>query len=345
MDVKSRSRRPARSDPFAPHRLHGLRVSASSTLDYNGPTRMSSKLDELKQKSHWLSEYAANVHSQCGEDGIAAKALRLIPSPTKWCVEFGAWDGRHLSNTLNLVANFAYRAVLIEADPKKFVELRYTYPHPDRAVFVNKIVGFDTDGLDSILSSHPVPRDFDLLSIDIDGNDYHVWDRVEAYRPRLVLIEYNPTISNSVHFVQKKQPGLCEGASAAALVNLGKRKGYELIAVTLLNLLFVVSEHFALFGIADNSLALMRDDAEVPHIFVGYNGHVRLAHGQTTGCIKLPWHGLSLKENDVQVLPPRLQKYPDLYTRFDRLLYQWHFGFQRPRQILRGILAWQRRGG
>jgi hypothetical protein len=59
-------------------------------------------LKQLQEQSRWLSRHASNVTSQCGEDGIIAKALSLIPERTFWCVEFGAWDGKLYSNTYDL---------------------------------------------------------------------------------------------------------------------------------------------------------------------------------------------------------------------------------------------------
>ena len=97
------------------------------------------------------------------------------------------------------------------------MELQASYPHSDRAIFINALVGFTSDAnLDCLLREHPIPEDFDLLSIDIDGNDYHVWGAVHAYRPRLVLVEFNPTIANAVHFVQSKDLTITQGSSAAA---------------------------------------------------------------------------------------------------------------------------------
>jgi hypothetical protein len=299
-------------------------------------------LDAVKKRSRWLNEYAKNVYSQSGEDGIVTKALSILPKTTGWCVEFGAWDGQHLSNTFNLVANHNYHAILIEADPKRFSELRSSYPHSDRAIFINALVGFDPDtNLDCLLRAQPVPKDFDLLSIDIDGNDYSVWEAIEAYRPRLVLIEYNPTIANAVHFVQARDYATSQGASAAALISLGKRKGYELIAVTGLNLLFTTREFFDLFNITDNSLAAMRDDSEIPHVFVGFDGHVFLRHSADAG-LHIIWHALFLPESAVQLLPKRLQKYPAQYTDFERTVYRywyryWSF-FRRPRPVRRAVM-------
>src|SRR5262245_58420119 len=117
-------------------------------------------LNELKKRSRWLNEYANNVYSQRGENSLLAKALRVVTNPTGWCVEFGAWDGQHLSNTFNLVANHDYRVILIEADPKKFSELQASYPYSDRAVFINALVGFTSDNnLDCLLRA-PDTRKF-----------------------------------------------------------------------------------------------------------------------------------------------------------------------------------------
>lgn len=295
-------------------------------------------LDALKKRSRWLNKYAKNLYSQCGEDGIVTKALSILPNPTGWCVEFGAWDGQYLSNTFNLVANHNYHTLLIEADPKRFSELQASYPHSDRAIFINALVGFSQDtNLDCLLQAQPIPKDFDLLSIDIDGNDYHVWEAIEVYRPRLVVIEYNPTIANAVHFVQSKNVDISQGASAAALIDLGRRKGYELIAVTSLNLLFTRRELFGLFNITDNSLEAMRDDSEVPHVFVGYDGHVFLRESGDAG-LHLWWHHpLFLPESAVQLLPKRLQKYPERYTDFERSVYRYWSFFKRPEPVRRAV--------
>ena len=70
-----------------------------------------------------LLDFAANTHSQTGEDGVLAKILQTLSATDHWCVEFGAWDGRHLSNTCNLIENSGYSAVLIEPNSKRFADL------------------------------------------------------------------------------------------------------------------------------------------------------------------------------------------------------------------------------
>jgi hypothetical protein len=260
---------------------------------------------------------AANVYSQAGEDGIIAAALGVLPASDRWCVEFGAWDGKHLSNTRALIEQRGYSAVLIEADRSKFAELQANYAERPNVVALNRMVGFSAaDGLDALLSATPIPPDFDLLVVDIDGCDWHVWNAVEQYKPKLVCIEFNPTIPLEVDFVQPADARVKQGSSLAALVRLGKSKGYELICAKGCNGFFVRDEFFPLFGIADNSpAALWRERTEITYLFSGYDGTVHLA-----GYKRLPWHGYELHERALQILPPALRQYPLDWKRWQRLL-------------------------
>lgn len=271
-------------------------------------------LDALKQSSRWLNQFEKNFYSQTGEDGVIAKALSILPIRDRWCVEFGAWDGKHLSNTYNLVENDQYSVLLIEGDKKKHSELCRDYPFKDRGTFVNNFVGWTAaDGLDSILKNYPIPRDFDFLSIDIDGNDYHVWKAVETYKPKLVLIEFNPTSSNRFEYIQPADPNRNQSNSPLPIVKLGKKKGYELISVVGPNLLFVDAQYYGLFNIPDNSLAVMRDEDEVTSVFLGFDGSLVI-----DGPADLRWHGGKLKIP--QPFPRYLRQYPPTYSRL-----QWKF--------------------
>jgi hypothetical protein len=296
-----------------------------------GQISQAGSLATLKRASRWLNEFARNVNSQGGEDGIVAKALSLLPDLSYWCVEFGAWDGKHLSNTFSLVESKGYSVVLIEGDTAKYRELSANYPHKDRAVFVNAFVGWsEHDGLDQILRSYPIPQSFDLLSVDVDGNDYHVWGAVKSFQPKLVLIEFNTSMVNGVEFVQPADAGCNQGASPASLVKLGSEKGYELIAVTKYNLLFVRREYFPLFGIPDNSLELMRDE-EPNYVFFGYDGTVFLQ-----GSCRPEWHpGWRLSARKIQLLPSLLRRYPPNYSFAQRQMLRAFFVLKHPGEILR----------
>lgn len=300
----------------------------------NEPTTLAA----LRAAGRWLNRYARNVTSQTGEDGIIEMALGILPGKTNCCIEFGASDGVSGSNTYNLVANHGYRVVLIEGDKRKYEQLSSSYPHRDRAVLINKYVGWSlADSLEVVLSQIQVPRSPDLLSIDIDGADYHIWRSIVQLRPKLVLIEYNPTISHRVDFVQPSDPMCNQGSSAAALVRLGKEKAYELIAGTAVNLLFVDAEYYPLFGIPDNSLEVLCEDRSASVAF-GYDGTVFL-HGVN----ELPWHGIGLRSHRLQILPWFLRRYPPTYGLLRRSLFGLTLLCLEPRQGSKRICAYVQR--
>lgn len=268
------------------------------------------------KSSRWLSEFAKNITSQFGEDGIIEKILEVIADNDKWCVEVGSWDGKYCSNTFNLIKHKGYFAVLIEANKSRFKDLLRTHQNNEKIIPINAFVGFDEDNrLDTLLKTTKIPVNFDLLSIDIDGNDYHVWEAVKQYKPKVVVIEYNPTAANSVEFVQLRDMRTNQGSSLLSTKKLAESKGYELIAVTHTNAIFVDSKYYGLFGIKDNSLQVMRkDESAVTHILSGYDGTIFIK-----GCGQLCWHGIAYNESKVQQLPKWLRQYPGQYSTVKRI--------------------------
>jgi hypothetical protein len=264
-----------------------------------------------------LLEYASNVHSQTGEDGILSKILEILPARDNWCVEFGAWDGQYCSNTCKLIESHGYSAVLIEGDKTRFMDLKVRSNNNPRITALNAFVGFSAgDNLDTLLASTPIPKHFDLLSIDVDGNDYHIWNAVRSYEPKVVCIEYNPTIPTEVEFVQAADPNVNHGTSLLSLTKLGKSKGYQLVAVTRLNAIFVRGEYYSLFQIPSNEPQVLReDDSDITHIFSGYDGSIFI-----TGAQSMPWHGIRY-ESRLRQLPKIFRKYPGNFTRFVSRLY------------------------
>jgi len=173
----------------------------------------------------WLFRHARNVHSQKGEDGIIEKILEVLGTKQGWCVEFGAWDGEYLSNTYNLIANHGFSAVLIEGSAERVGVMTERFRANAKVIPVHAFVGFTPDdGLDKILAATPIPSDFDVLSIDIDGNDYHAWKAVSRYRPKLVVIEFNPTIPSAVEFVQPADMSINQGSSLLSCLCSRKRR-------------------------------------------------------------------------------------------------------------------------
>lgn len=281
----------------------------------------------------WLLDFKRDEHSQSGEDGIIEKILEILPDGDKWCVEFGAWDGLYLTNTRHLISSKGFSAILIEGDEKRFLELQRNYAHLGaRVTPMKKFVGFGgDDNLDCLLSRTPIPTDFDLLSIDIDGNDYHVWKHVEKYQPKVVVIEFNPTIPTEVKFVQPADPYINQGASLLSLVELGKEKGYELVCVLPWNAFFVKKQYYPLFKMETNDPQVLRTDLSgITYLFVGYDGKVLLR-----GACKLPWHhGVKFKESNFQILPRFLRRYPENYTRYQSFLFELFLLLKKPGRLV-----------
>ncbi len=271
--------------------------------------------------STWFEEHQHNITSQNGEDGILLKILEILDGPEdeNWCVEFGAWDGKFLSNSYNLVTHHGYSAVMIEGNPRRVVDLRKTFETRDDVIPLCNLVGFEADdNLDVILRKTAVPDNFALLSIDIDGNDYHVWEATTEYRPKVVVVEFNPTVPNEIEFVQPRDMSVSQGSSLLSLTKLARRKGYELVAVTDCNGIFVDSEYFRLFEVEDNSPAAMRPaNSYQTYAFIGFDGTLFIRGNRS-----LVWHGLEFEEADIQPLPRILRRNRDRYNKLQSFLFR-----------------------
>jgi hypothetical protein len=279
-------------------------------------------------------DFKGDTYSQTGEDGIIAKILATLPERDRWCVEFGAWDGVYLSNARNLIEKADYSAVLIEGGKTKWSELQKNYADRKNVVTINTFVGFsENDNLDLILSETPLPSNFDFLSIDVDGNDYHIWKATSKYRPKMICIEFNPTIPTEVNFVQRADLSVNQGAGLLALVELGKEKGYELVAVLTFNAFFVDAKYYPLFEIADNRPQTLRKDlGRITHLFSGYDGTVFL-HGDK----RFPWHEFKMNESAIQQVPKFLRKYPGNYSSFEKMAFRLFLLSRSPRRVFQSI--------
>lgn len=207
-----------------------------------------------------LNQFRFNYTSQAGEDGLIQYLCNKINIEKGWCVEFGAWDGKHLSNTYTLINKKNWSAVLIESLEERFIVLKEKYKDRKDIYIIKAHVGFKAEDpfrLDALLKQTPVPINFELLSIDVDGNDWFIWESLKEYNPKIVIIEANSTFNYDVYKVG--EPGSGIGASARAITELGKEKGYELVAHTG-NCIFIRKEYFHLIDLEDNSLNLLFED-------------------------------------------------------------------------------------
>lgn len=182
-------------------------------------------------------------YSQRGEDGVIAKIFESLQIENGFFVELGGWDGIVDSNT-HLLAENGFSGVYIECDDEKFLELEKNIKKFNNVHAIKSKISLEEGNtLDDNLKKANTPLDFDILSLDVDGNDYWIWGTTE-YKPKVVIVEYNSNWEESCtikydpdHIWDDTQ---YFGASATALKNLADFKGYDLVAhVPNCNLIFV----------------------------------------------------------------------------------------------------------
>ena len=197
----------------------------------------------LKKKNNFnISKYGIKVYSQNEEDGIILYILQHIGIKTKKFVEIGIENGTEC-NTTNLLKNFNWSGLQIEGNRKLYLEAKNKL----KKILGKKIKNLklinsfiNKKNINEILKKNLNNEKIDLLSIDIDGNDFWIWKKINCIQPRLVVIEYNSfygqnvskTIKyNSNFFWDIKNNKSYYGASLKALKKLGKKKKYSLIGV------------------------------------------------------------------------------------------------------------------
>ncbi len=182
------------------------------------------------------------VYSKHGGDGILAHIFSKIGRTNRTFVEMGVEDGTEC-NTANLSLNFGWKGLLIDANEAWIQKARDFYKKKLGASSENvrMTVGFVTaESINTIITDSGFGGPIDLLSIDIDSNDYFVWDAIKSVDPRVVVMEYNAAFglrSLTIKYDPKfhyqeafKQNPLYFGASLTALSRLAKKKGYILVA-------------------------------------------------------------------------------------------------------------------
>lgn len=218
-----------------------------------------------------LADYAYNIYSQFGEDGILEKIFEIIGCTSKVCVEFGASDAFSCSNTARLWQRNDWKAVLIETDKELFKQC-LSNTKGFNCIAIRAHIGYEEhDSLEYILQKHQVNEAIDLLSIDIDGNDCYILASLKHIKPRVIICEYNPTMP-TIEDV-RGEPNSRLGCSPGALINIGKTLGYQLVSITHTNCIFVRSDLFDLFNNFETAPEKLRDDVHMKYLVCDYVGN------------------------------------------------------------------------
>ena len=189
-----------------------------------------------------LRSREARVHSQNGEDGLLLYILSQVGVTNRTLGEFGVSDGIQC-NAANLIINFGWGGLLMDGSSDKVETARSHYAgfadaYPERLKIESAFV--TVENVNGLFEAAGLSGEIDLLSIDIDGNDYWVWEALDVVSPRVVAIEYNGSFSAEravtipydpdFNRLDAHESGWYHGASLSAFHKLGQKKGYRLVA-------------------------------------------------------------------------------------------------------------------
>jgi len=177
-------------------------------------------------------KYAKNVFSQNGEDGIIEQLFKELHISNGVVVEFGAWDGIYLSNVFNLWKDQRFNAILIEGNKSRCVDLNDLSSKNKNIECINAFIEPDinhNNSIDNILTKSKfnlTDDEFCLMSIDVDSCDCLIFESMNKFRPKIVLIETNSNYTVDQEF---KSSG---GCSILSVSKLAQTKGYKMVCYT-----------------------------------------------------------------------------------------------------------------
>lgn len=184
-----------------------------------------------------ICENEFKVFSQWGEDGIIQYLINELDIPNKIFVEFGV-ENYTESNTRFLLINSNWSGLVMDGseDNINFIKkdsIYWRYNLKAECAFITK------ENINELLTKNGISGDIGLLSIDIDGNDYWVWNEIDVISPRIVICEYNSiwgfekkiTVPYDPSFIRSNYhySHIVYGASISALNSLAEKKGYTLV--------------------------------------------------------------------------------------------------------------------
>ena len=196
---------------------------------------------EKTQRLLDFDEIEFRNHSQNGEDGILWYIFSLIGTVSKKVVEICASDGIQC-NAANLIINDGWTGLLFDGNDALVKSGKEYYKtHPDTFVYPPKLchAWVTAENINELITANGFRGEIDLLSLDIDGIDYWLWNAIEAINPRVVVTEIQAIWGSDVSVTVPYRPdfkaefvngfGVYCGASLPAFVKLGKKKGYRLV--------------------------------------------------------------------------------------------------------------------
>jgi hypothetical protein len=183
-----------------------------------------------------LERFGYKVYSQSDEDGILSEIFRRIGTTNKKFVEFGVQNG--LESNGHFLLHKGWQGLWLEGSSDYCKQIHNGFKEPIANKQLSVVKAFiNKDNINDLIRGSGIGEDVDLLSIDIDGNDYHVWKAINCVEPRVVCIEYNAKFPPDFEWIMKYDANYIwdvnnsdnQGASLKSLEILGKELGYQLV--------------------------------------------------------------------------------------------------------------------
>jgi hypothetical protein len=188
-----------------------------------------------------LATFENKVTSQFGEDGVIDAIFKIIPPRSRYFVEFGIGPNwldptysRGLEGNCVELRRQGWRGLMMDAGE-----------HPPE--YDVRVEFIEPASINDILEKHGVPKDVDVISIDVDGQDWWIWKELRL-QPVLVVIEYNGHKPADISVTVPLDPKFrwdgtdYYGASLLAMDKLAQQKGYTLVFANGVNAFFVLTE-------------------------------------------------------------------------------------------------------
>jgi hypothetical protein len=152
-----------------------------------------------------LVPHGRKVFSQNDEDGMIIEIFKRIGTTNKTFVEFGCGDGME-NNTYALLFQ-DWTGLWIDGSPKNIRKIRKGLPETIASGQLKVSESFITkENINALVSAHITDKEIDLLSVDIDGNDYFVWDAITCVSPRVLIMEYNARFAPPIRYCMEYNP-------------------------------------------------------------------------------------------------------------------------------------------
>lgn len=169
------------------------------------------------------------IYSQNGEDGIIEKIFDVVGTANKIAAEIGTSTVGHTpieNNTMNLLLS-GWKTFWFDGNNPSYF--------PENCIFTKQFL--TVENIADTFKQAGVPKDIDLLSIDVDGNDYHFREALHEFKPRVLIMEYNGCFDSSTEYIMPVKndyvwPGTSDrtfGASLKSCTIQAERMGYDLV--------------------------------------------------------------------------------------------------------------------